>query len=356
MKLYYPLITLFLLSATLVNAQEKKTYKVNTIAFYNVENLFDFEDDPLTFDDDRTPTGKDHWTEEIYNAKLANMAQVISEIGSDVTGTSPVLIGVCETENRRVLEDLVNQEPLVQKDYGIIQFDSPDRRGIDVALLYQKKLFTPTNYKAVPLYIYDDNDTTKRVYTRDQLVVSGMLDGEKIHLIVNHWPSRSGGEARSRPKRIKAAQLNKQIIDSLFSEDPYAKIITMGDFNDDPTSPSVKDVLEAKEDREEVKLKELYNPMEEMYRKGLGTLAWRDGWNLFDQMIVSSELLKKDYSSYRFYKAGIYNKTYLANPKGRYKGYPYRSYADGGFTGGYSDHFPVYLYLIKEADEDSANK
>ena len=236
---------------------------------------------------------------------------------------------------------------MVKKDYGIVHFDSPDRRGIDVALLYQKKLFTPTNYKAYELVIYDDQDRNKRIYTRDQLLVSGMLDGEKIHVIVNHWPSRSGGEARSRPKRIKAAELNKQIMDSLFSEDPYAKIITMGDLNDDPTNESVKDILKAKNDRENMKIKELYNPMEDMFKQGLGTLAYRDGWNLFDQIIISTELAKKDYSSYRFYKAGIFNKSYLATPRGQYKGYPFRSFVNG-YTGGYSDHFPVFIYLIKE--------
>ena len=338
-------LLLFFLSG---HAQEKKTYKIQTIAFYNLENLFDFEDDPVTFDDDRTPDGKDHWTEKLYTAKLKNMAKVISEIGADVTGDTPTIIGVCEIENRRVLEDLVNQEPLLKKEYGIIHFDSPDRRGIDVALLYQKKLFTPTHYKAFPLFIYAENDMTKRIYTRDQLLVSGMLDGEKINLLVNHWPSRSGGEARSRPKRIKAAQLNKNIIDSLFVDNPYAKIITMGDLNDDPTNPSVKEHLKTVESAKNVQLKQLYNPMEAMFKKGLGTLAWRDSWNLFDQIIISTELLKTDYSSYRFYQAGIYNKSYLANPRGRYKGYPYRSFGNGTFTGGYSDHFPVYLYLIKE--------
>lgn len=347
MRLTYWLTIPFFLWYFSSFSQQKRNFAVQTIAFYNLENLFDYEDDPLTFDNDRTPEGKDRWTEEIYKAKLKNMAKVISEIGHDVTGTSPTIIGVCETENRRVLEDLVNQEPLLQEDYGIIQFDSPDRRGIDVALLYRKKLFTPTHYNTHELLIYDNNDMSKRVYTRDQLLVSGMLDGEKIHLIVNHWPSRSGGEARSRPKRIKAAQLNRRIIDSLFSADPYAKVITMGDLNDDPTSPSVKRCLKAKRDRQDVDIKELFNPMEEMYKKGLGTLAWRDSWNLFDQIIISSELLKKDYSSYRFYKAGIYNKSYLANPQGRHKGYPYRSFVNG-FTGGYSDHFPVYIYLIKE--------
>ena len=347
-KLKLSLLLVILFSFTSIYSQEKKSYKVNTIAFYNLENLFDTEDDPITFDDDRTPDGKDHWTEEIYQAKLVNMAKVISEIGAKVSGTTPAIIGVCEVENRKVLEDLVNQEPLLKKDYGIIQFDSPDRRGIDVALLYRKKIFTPTNYKAHELIIYDNNDPTKRIFTRDQLLVSGMLDGEKIHFIVNHWPSRSGGEERSRPKRIKAAKLNRQIIDSLFTEDPYAKIITMGDLNDDPSSPSVKKYLKANRKSSGLKMKELYNPMEDMSRKGLGSLAYRDGWNLFDQMIISTELTKKDFSSYRFYKAGIFNETYLVNAHGRYKGYPYRSFAGGGFTGGYSDHFPVYLYLIKE--------
>jgi len=348
MKTKYSFLLIAFLSFVTLFSQEKKSYKVITVAFYNVENLFDTENDPVTFDDDRTPDGKDHWTEEIYQAKLKNMAKVIAEIGVDVSGTTPAIIGVCEVENIKVLEDLVNQEPLLKKDYGIVHFDSPDRRGIDVALLYRKKLFTPTNYKAHELIIYDNNDRTKRIFTRDQLLVSGMLDGEKIHFIVNHWPSRSGGEERSRPKRIKAAKLNKQIIDSLFVEDPYAKIITMGDFNDDPTSPSIKKHLKTKKKKENLKIKELYNPMEKMAKKGLGSLAYRDGWNLFDQMIISTELTKKDYSSYRYYKAEIFNKPYLTNPRGRYKGYPYRSFTGGGFTGGYSDHFPVYLYLVKE--------
>jgi len=347
-KIKIPLLIVLILTVTTVFSQEKKAYKVNTIAFYNLENLFDTENDPLTYDDDRTPDGKDHWTEEIYQDKLKNMAKVMAEIGAEVSGSAPTIIGVCETENRKVLEDLVNQETLVKQDYGIIQFDSPDRRGIDVALLYKKKLFTPTHYKAKELLIYDDNDKSKRVFTRDQLVVSGVLDGEKIHLIVNHWPSRSGGEKRSRSKRIKAAKLNRQIIDSIFSDDPYAKIITMGDLNDDPSNTSVKDHLNAKRKTSELGIKELYNPMEDLAKQGYGSLAYRDSWNLFDQIIISTELTKKDFSSYRFYQAGIYNKTYLVNAHGRYKGYPYRSFASGSYTGGYSDHFPVYIYLVKE--------
>jgi len=328
--------------------QEKTTYKINTIAFYNLENLFDTEDDPLTFDDDRTPEGKDHWTEEIYRDKLKKMSKVISEIGYDITKNTPAIVGLAEIENIKVLEDLANQPELLPKDYGIIQYDSPDRRGIDVALLYQKSLFRATNSSTHELLIYDTKDPTKRIYTRDQLLVSGYLDGDLIHFIVNHWPSRSGGEARSRHKRIKAAELNKKIIDSLMDIDPYAKIVTMGDLNDDPDNASVKKVLEAKANRKDVKQKGLYNPMSTMSKKGIGSLAWRDSWNLFDQIIVSKGLLDNDYSSYKYYKAGVYNKNYLTNPRGKYKGYPYRSFANGTYTGGYSDHFPVYIYIIKE--------
>ncbi len=347
MKRFRFLLLIFIASSISIFGQSEKNYKINTIAFYNVENLYDFENDTLTFDDDRTPEGKDRWTEEIYNLKLKNTARVLSEIGEEVSGTSPAIIGLCEIENRRVLEDLVNQESLVQKNYGIIHFDSPDRRGIDVALLYRKEIFTPTNYKTHALLLYEEHDKTRRIFTRDQLVVSGMLDGEKIHLIVNHWPSRSGGEERSRPKRIKAAELNRYIMDSLFNENPYAKIINMGDFNDDPTNASLKKVLNTQNERENMGLKQLYNPMEALLKKGLGTLAYRDGWNLFDQMLLSTELMKKEYSSYRFYKAGIFNKAYLETPNGAYNGYPFRSFVNG-FTGGYSDHFPVYGYLIKE--------
>ena len=353
MKYFYKYLFFhFLFCFTSSFSQSVKEYKINTVAFYNLENLFDYEDDPITFDDDRTPEGADHWTQEIYEAKLANMAKVISEIGEDVTGNSPAIIGVSEIENRRVLEDLLNQQPLQNKNYGIVHFDSPDRRGIDVALLYQKKVFIPIYPKAYELLLYDDNDRTKRIYTRDQLLVSGMLDGEKIHIIVNHWPSRSGGEAFSRPKRLKAAQLNKNIMDSIFSADPYAKIIIMGDLNDDPTSPSLKEILQTKGERNEMKIKELYNPMEAMFKNGLGTLAYRDGWNLFDQIIISTEFAKKDFSSYRFYKAGIFNKPYLETAHGQYKGYPFRSFVNG-FTGGYSDHFPVYIYLIKEKTSEN---
>ena len=329
-------------------AQQKNSYKILTVAFYNVENLFDTENDSLTFDDDRTPLGKDVWTLEKYQDKLKNISKVLSEIGTETSQNSPAVIGLCEIENYTVLEDLINQPALRDKNYGIVHYDSPDKRGVDVALLYQKSLFTPATSQSRRLLIYELEDPLKRVYTRDQLVVNGLLEGEEINFIVNHWPSRSGGEARSSYKRERAGQLNKLIIDSLHQINPYAKIISMGDFNDDPTNKSIKKVLNTKSSKEYLEVQDIYNPMEKMIKNGRGTLAYRDSWNLFDQMLLSGTLVNSNLAGYKFYKADIFQKNYLVTPKGQFKGYPFRSYDYGGYTGGYSDHFPVYIFLVKK--------
>ena len=342
-------IAAFLMLSLSICAQEKqaKKFKIHTLAFYNLENLFDTINDP-TKNDEATPimemnTGR----EEAYVKKIHNMARVISDIGVDEAKNTPAILGVCEIENRDVLVDLVNDPLLLAKDYGIVHYDSPDRRSIDVALLYQKSLFTPISTSSHTLKIYDDI-SRERVYTRDQLLVTGKLDGDVIHVIVNHWPSRSGGEARSRSKRVAAGKLSKRIVDSLQVINPYAKIFIMGDLNDDPTNDSVKKELKAEADREKVRIKGIYNPYENFFKSGLGTTAYRDAWSLFDQIMMTQPLLERDYDSYRFYKAGIYNKYYLTTRKGRWEGYPFRSWSDGGFSGGFSDHFPVYIYLVKE--------
>ena len=332
---------------------QEKEYKIISIAFYNVENLFDTEDNPFTFDDDRTPKGDDVWTQEKYQDKVQKLARVITEIGFDTTNQPPAIVGVCEVENRGVLEDLINEPKLKQYNYGIVHYNSPDRRGIDVALLYRKDIFKLENSVSHELLIYNSKEPDKRVYTRDQLVVSGNIDGEKLHFIVNHWPSRSGGETASSYKREKAAALNKIILDSIFKKEPLARVISMGDFNDDPTNKSFKEVLKTKADATGLNPHQLYNPMEPMLKKGMGTLAYRDGWNLFDQILVSGALTTKDYSGFQFYKAGIFNKKYLITKNGQYKGYPFRSYGYSGYQGGYSDHFPVYIYLVKQVSSTS---
>lgn len=331
-------------------AQQKLEYHILSIAFYNLENLYDIHDDPLKFDDDRTPLGKDRWTEEVYQKKIRNMAFAISQIGLEETNSPPAIIGVCEIENIKVLEDLISQPALIDYEYGIIHYDSPDLRGIDVALLYRKKHFQPLNSISHELILEDPKIPGKRIYTRDQLVVSGLLNGESIDLIVNHWPSRSGGEKASSPKREKAALLNKMIIDSLQRINPYTKIISMGDFNDDPNSKSFKKVLAPKPESKEVGFKEFYNPMMNLFQQGIGSLAYRDSWNLFDQILISQPLLEKNASGYNYFKAGIFNPSFLITPTGQYKGYPFRSFGSGGFTDGYSDHFPVYILLIKKIE------
>lgn len=344
------LLTMLLITAFAgVNAQEAKKYKIHTVAFYNVENLFDTTDD-TSKNDEASPIMEINADREgIYEKKVSNMAKVIADIGKDDTGNSPAIIGLSEVENRQVIEDLANDPALLNKDYGIAHFDSPDRRGIDVALMYQKALFQPISKSSHTLKIFDDT-SRKRIYTRDQLLVTGKLDGETMHFIVNHWPSRRGGEERSRAKRVAAAKLNKRIIDSLQVIDPYAKIIIMGDLNDNPNNASVKDVLKAERKKKNVELKGIYNPMIAFFKKGLGSNAYRDSWSLFDQIMLTKPFIEDGYESFKFYKAGIFNKNYLINTTGRYKGYPFRSFADGGFTGGFSDHFPVYVYLIKEVE------
>lgn len=328
-------------------SQGQKTYQVRTVAFYNLENLFDTENDSLTLDDDRTPAGKDQWTVNRYEKKIAHMARVLAEIGRNISTTSPDIVGLCEVENRQVIEDLLQHPYLRDNDYSVIHYDSPDERGIDVALIYKKSAFIPNSFKSHRLLLF--NDEGFRDYTRDQLVVGGHLDNEEVHFLVNHWPSRSGGEARSRPNRIAAAKLNKRIIDSITAFDADAKIISMGDFNDDPINDSFKKILRTSDgSKAAVGTVGLFNPMERLFKKGVGSLAYRDKWNLFDQIYCTMNFISEDKKKYSFWKAGVYSPEYLIDPSGKYKGYPLRTYAVGSYIGGYSDHFPVYLYLIRK--------
>ena len=357
---------LFLLSFTIgTNAQAKK-FAVHTVAFYNFENLFDTINNPNN-DEEWLPSGAQNWTSTKYKQKLHNLGRVLSEIGTgDNNKRSPVFIGGSEIENRNVLEDLVKDPQLINSDYGIVHFDSPDKRGIDVALLYQKKHFQPTSYVNIPLLIYKKDTNTKveketeedkadkdkieiskdnRVYTRDILLVTGLLDGEEINVLVNHWPSRSGGEKKSSPFREAAGRMNRKIMDSIYKINPNAKIISMGDLNDGTYNKSVKEGIGAKLKKEEVERFGVYNPFEEMAKKGNASLFYRDAGDIFDQIMVSETLIEKDYSSFRYWKAGIYNKPYMITKIGQYKGYPLRH---GNNEIGFSDHFPVYIYLIKE--------
>ena len=301
--------------------------------------------------DDFTPKSNKNYTYNIYQQKLKNIAQVISEIGSKYTKTAPAVVGLVEVENRQVVEALTQQDALKKYDYGVVHYNSFDARGIDVALIYQKKRFTVTNSYKKELVLFREDG--KREYTRDLLVVSGILDGEKVAFFVNHWPSRRGGEAVSMPKRNAAAALLKQEMDALREKNPNIKLIAMGDFNDDPISPSFKNHLKAVGDEKELNEEYPYfNPMYKMYKKGVASLAYRDAPNLFDQIIYSKNLVSNYSSSseeYTVYRTEVYAPAYLINKQGNYKGYPFRSWDGDKFTGGYSDHFPVFTILQKEA-------
>jgi len=341
------LFTIFFISSTFLIGQSdsKKKFLVNTIAFYNVENLFDTINDPKTWDDDRTPKGRDRWTSIIYEKKLKNIAKVIAEIGFDLTNQAPSVIGLCEIENRRVLEDLIKTESLIKENYKIIHYDSPDERGIDVAMLFKQNRFIVSSSKTYPLYLKRKDGS--RDYTRDHLLVSGFLDKNPIHFIINHWPSRSGGQMRSEPSRILAGKLNKKIIDSILQSNPKANIISMGDFNDNPGDKSIKPILNTIFKKSKIKEGQLFNPMEELYRKGYGSYRYRDKWDMIDQFLLSKNLVDNKNGLF-FLKASVFNKKYLINPSGKYEGYPFKSFAGGKFLNGYSDHFPIYLYLAKE--------
>ncbi len=347
MKRIIIVLVSFLFFGTFYGQQKK--FQIRTVAFYNLENLFDTINDPEKLDE-RSPIMemKAKLRGKVYLDKIDNMAKVISEIGVGKAKNSPAIIGVSEVENKQVLEDLIHNERLKKKHYGIIHYDSPDARGIDVALLYQKRYFKPIDHKSYELKLYDDNG--KPYATRDQLLVTGMLDDEIIHIIVNHWPSRRGGEQKSRPSREKAAALNLKIIEDIKKEYPNPKVIIMGDLNDDPINTSLRKILHAKGKKADVANGGIYNPMDNMFRRGLSTLGYRDNINLFDQILVTAPLVttNKDFSDYKLYKANIFNPRYLTSKTGRYKGYPYRSWSGSNFTGGYSDHYPVYIYLLKE--------
>ncbi|MDA7694021.1 endonuclease/exonuclease/phosphatase family protein [Flavobacteriaceae bacterium] len=336
MRLMASFFLLLFLNLTLLSQE------VQTVAFYNVENLFDSKDDPKTFDDDYTPEGRNHWTSTLVNQKIEHLAQVLSSIGKKETKRPPLLIGLAEVENRALLERLIAHPKLRAYGYEIIHFDSPDYRGIDVGLLYQKEFFFLENFKTYRLTLINPK-TQNRSSTRDQLVVSGYWENEALTVLVNHWPSRRGGQKRSEASRMAAARLQQRIIDSLQRLEPKRTLISMGDFNDNPNNKSIRYLI--KENSYKPHFQPLYNPMQQLFKKGIGSLAYRDRWHLFDQILVDQELLNRE--GIILLKTAVFNPPYLKNPDGKYKGYPYRNTIQGTQLKGYSDHFPVYIVLGK---------
>jgi len=345
MRTIAALLLAFLMVSSGESFAQKKDYQVACVGFYNLENLFDTIDDPNKRDEEYLPGGKRKWSKARYEDKLFNMAHIISLMGKNGVQEGVSILGVSEIENRKVLEDLVQQSPIKNRNYQIAHFESPDKRGIDVGLLYNPdhfKLLDQKKYKYQPLK--ENGDT---LYTRDQLLVSGLLFGDKVHVIVNHWPSRYGGEKKSRPNRNGAAAVTRSIADSLLKDDANAKIFIMGDLNDDPINESVKKVIGTKASKKKVQGGLFYNPWENLYKNGIGTLAYRDSWNLFDQILLSNPLVHTK-GGFTYLKSEILREKFMFTENGRYKGYPKRTFSFDNYVGGYSDHLPVFVYLVKE--------
>lgn len=298
---------------------------------------------------DFTVNSPKNWNTAKYNQKISNEAKVISELGRQYTNDNPVVVGLIEVENRQVVQDLIEHPLLAKSNYGIVHYNSYDARGIDVAIIYQKNRLQVTDHYVKDIKIF--NEEGKRSYTRGILVVKGLLDGEKVAFFMNHWPSRSGGEAASMPRRAAAAKVLKDEMDKTLAEDPDRKLFAMGDFNDDPVSPSLKKLLGAVGDPSQLSEKTpYYNLMYKHYKAGVASLAYRDAPNLFDQIIVSKNLYstEKLTPTYSVYKAEIFAPSYLVNTEGQWKGYPLRSWDGDRFTGGYSDHFPAVVVIQRE--------
>ncbi len=339
------LLSLFILMcSTAVRAQR---YLVYGVGFYNLENLFDITHDEGKNDYEFLPDGRNKWTEMKYTHKLRNMSTVLAEMGTDILpNIGCAIIGVSEVENKHCLEDLCNQPKLKERNYKFCHIEGPDRRGVDCALLYNPALFKVDSVKLVP-YIYELEKDKDRA-TRGFLTVSGKLSGEHLTVIVCHWPSRG---ATSYYRECAGRQV-RALKESLQNADPNVKIIIMGDMNDDPKDASMSECLGAKRDIEDVEKGGLYNPWWKIHDSGTGTLTYQGAWNLFDQIVVSQNLLHKkgakDYETLKYRQNQIFRRDYLFQKEGKYKGSVKRTHAGGVWLDGYSDHLPTIVYLMKE--------
>lgn len=339
-KILFILLALF--TATSLTAQ--KRYGIYSVAFYNLENLFDTDDDPNNSGDDAfLPNGAYQWTPEKYQQKLHNIAKVIGDMAREHCPGGPALIGVAEVENARVLEDLCNTDPIKSMGLKVVHYDSPDHRGIDTGLLYNPRLFHLISSQA-----HHTMREGRISHTRDILEVDGILAGEPVSILVNHWPSKYGGAEISDPLRANAARQARAWADSIRKANPAAKVIVVGDLNDNPNDKSCAEAFGAVRTQKATTKDGFFNATWPLYSKGIGTLCYQDVWGLYDQQMISGNLVGKDYSTLKFWKAQVFNPPYLITPTGKKKGYPLRSFDGNRWQNGFADHFPTITYYIKE--------
>ena len=335
--------TLFILLFTVLFCFLQAQTKSLRIISYNVENLFDCKDDSLKNDTEFLPDGAYHWTPYKFKQKLENISKVITTVGEWET---PVLVGLIEVENQNTLVHLTKYASLKQKKYRYMHKESPDRRGIDVALLYQH-----TNFKPIKTVFYEvifpQNARSK---TRDILYTAGILpNGDTLHVFVNHFPSRYGGQKKSEPKRIYTAEFLKSKTDSIFLQSPYANIIIMGDFNDYPPDKSLALSLQAKMPSDSIQKTSLYNLAYPYHNKAnIGSHKYKSNWGMLDHIIVSGNLLLETNTVYiKDKKMYICQEPFLLEDDTKYFGKkPFRTHIGKIYHGGYSDHLPVFIDII----------
>lgn len=311
-------------------------HNLHTAAFYNIENLFDVYDDQHTNDNDFLPSSRKKWTAKRYKNKIQKLSFAMSNIGYRETGKPPVLIGLAEVETPAAINDIISHNHLKDYNYKYVHYNSPDERGIDVALIYNEDFFKITHSETFTVALQNADGSPD--YTRDILLVSGHLDNSPIHLIVNHWSSRREGEKETEIKRMASSNKVAEIINHLRLNYPNAKIIIMGDFNDDPSSKSIKTLVENHA---------LYNPMETLRSFSRGSTYHQRQWNLFDQIMFSNNFFENTPNSLEFETANIFDEDFLKQFSGKFKGTPFRTYVGKKYHGGYSDHFPVYAIFKK---------
>jgi predicted extracellular nuclease len=329
------LISVAILSFTISEANGQQKNKL-IIGFYNVENLFDTIRDPQINDEDFTPNGKYQWTSLRYQQKLMRMSEVIRQLGSN---DGPDILGLCEVENKQVLEDLCKTSRLNSFRYKIVHHNSPDERGIDVALIYKSDKATLLSQKSIHVQLSNPTDKT-----RDILLASlAIIGGDTIHAFVCHLPSRRGGQDASNGERVLAAMAGRKVIDSLLAKNKMAKIIVMGDMNDEPNNQSMRKGLMALSATDSAKNGHLYNAMASLALQGNGSYMHNKKWNMLDQMLLSEGLVsgKKGFI-YEPVSATIFKPDWLQETNEKYKGSPWRTYAGNKYLGGYSDHFAVF--------------
>lgn len=345
MKKGLALLVLVILWGNSIAIAQERRIAAYGIGFYNLQNLFDTHHDEGKADNDYTPDGELHWDNEKYSLKLQNMARVLSDMGTDKIPAGCAVIGVSEVEKAQCLEDLCNQEPLKKRNFKFVHIDGRTLRGSDCALLYNPRFFSVRDVKLIPYKNEDDAPKDTFDVFQGFLTVSGTLADEHVTFIVNELPSFL---ASPRFRELAGSQI-RTIKDSLLRDDPSVKIIIMGNMNANPQEKSMSVSLGAKSDVTEVEKNGLWNPW---FKSNSGSYYMSEASCMFDQIILSYSLLdpqkKKDYSTLKYFTHHVFLRDYLISSQGKLKGHPLPTFFDKYWLKGYSNHFPVVLYLVKE--------